>query len=80
MNIDKAKQLKEGDEVYHNSSFYDVANTSIIWDQLMIGVYTDSEHKRVHYIDPNEVYEVIPCYDCQGGGCPTCQGYGKFIQ
>ncbi len=23
-------------------------------------------------------YEEIPCNSCQGGGCPTCNGYGFY--
>lgn len=23
-------------------------------------------------------YEEIPCNNCQGGGCPTCNGYGFY--
>jgi hypothetical protein len=23
-------------------------------------------------------YEEIPCNACQGGGCPTCNGYGFY--
>jgi hypothetical protein len=25
-------------------------------------------------------FEEIPCYACQGGGCPTCNGYGHYLQ
>lgn len=24
--------------------------------------------------------EQVPCYYCQGGGCPDCQGYGYLLQ
>ncbi len=26
------------------------------------------------------VYEKVPCNNCQGGGCPTCNGYGYWEQ
>jgi len=25
-------------------------------------------------------YEDLPCYACQGGGCPVCNGFGTISQ
>lgn len=33
--------------------------------------------KRMNYVNETED---IPCYACQGGGCPVCMGYGYLTQ
>ena len=46
----------------------------------MIGIYDEPKSKHIDYLQPDSVNEVMPCYACQGRGCPVCSGYGRLIQ
>lgn len=80
MTKEKAKKLKSGDEVFFAGSFYQVAEIKEFPHGIMIGIYDDPATKHIDYLNPKSCGEVLPCYACQGGGCPVCSGFGKILQ
>lgn len=81
MTTEKAMLLKEFDEVYFAENIYKVARVKEFPHGIMVGIYDERRHSnRIDYLKPESLGEVIPCNDCQGGGCPTCNGFGRIIQ
>ena len=78
MTPEKAALLKENDDVYFAEAIYKVAEIKEFPHGIMIGIYDEPGH--IDYLNPESVEEVIPCSNCQGGGCPTCNGFGRIIQ
>lgn len=80
MTIEKAKDLKKGDEVFYAGAFYEVAEIKRFPHGVMIGIYDEPKSKHIDYLQPDSVNEVVPCGSCQCGGCPVCGGYGRLAQ
>lgn len=80
MTVETASNLKHGDEVFYAGAYYLVAEIKKFPHGVMIGIYDELNSKHIDYLQPHSVNEVIPCHACQGGGCPTCSGYGTLIQ
>ena len=80
MDTVRAKDLKKGDEVFFAGAFFKVHEIKQFPHGLMIGIYDVPPSDHVGYLNPSDVSEVIPCYACQGGGCPVCGGYGRIVQ
>ncbi len=80
MNTDKVNKLKQGDKIFYGGGFYEVAETKELPHGLMVGIYDEPPKKHIDYLQPENIMEVVPCYACQGGGCPVCGGYGKLTQ
>lgn len=76
----KIMALKEGNEIYYAGNFYEIAEIKDFPHGTMVGIYDEPPTKHIDYLNPSGVKEVVPCYACQGGGCPVCSGYGKLIQ
>ena len=71
--------LQPGNEVCFEGNFYIVAEVKVFPHGKMVGIYNEPQNKHIRYIDPKDIFIVIPCYACQGGGCPVCSGQGKII-
>ena len=71
--------VNAGDTIFFAGAFYEVAEikTSILGD--MVGIYDEPPTKHIDYLNPDSVRIAYPCHTCQGGGCPTCGGYGKIV-
>lgn len=67
------------DYVFFAGSVYKVAEIKEFPHGYMIGIYDEPPTKHIDYINPTDANEVYNCNSCQGGGCPTCQGYGFLI-
>ena len=76
MNIEN---LKAGEEIFYAGSFYEVAEIAKFPHGKMIGIFDETKLNHIDYLNPSIVKEVYPCQACQGGGCPTCSGYGRFV-
>lgn len=80
MTAEQHNRIKEGDEVYYAGDFYRVAEPSKEFPHgVMIGIYDEPPTKHIDYLNPESVNEVLPCPECQGQGCPTCNGYGRIV-
>ena len=80
MTNETAQKLKQGDEIYFAGSFYKVAELKDFPHGIMVGIYDEPPTKHIDYLQPCNIMEALPCYSCQGGGCPVCNGYGIIIQ
>jgi hypothetical protein len=80
MTKEQANNLKQGVKIFYAGAFYEFAEIKEFPHGIMIGVYDEGKSKHVDYLNPESVSEVIPCYACQGGGCPVCSGLGVLIQ
>jgi hypothetical protein len=76
MNIEN---LKVGEEIFYAGSFYEVSEIKDFPHGKMVGIFDEPPSKHIDYLSPSSVNEVYPCYACQGGGCPTCSGYGRIV-
>lgn len=76
MNIEK---IKEGDEVFYAGGFYTVAEVKQFPHGKMVGIFDEPPSNHVDYLNPENVNETQPCPSCQGGGCPTCGGWGLLV-
>jgi hypothetical protein len=76
MNIEN---LKVGEEIFYASRFYEVAEIKEFPHGKMVGIFDEPPSKHIDYLNPSSVNEVYPCNNCQGGGCPTCSGYGRIV-
>jgi hypothetical protein len=81
MKEEVAKGLKRGDEIFFAGSFYPVAEVKEFPHGIMVGVYDEQTHtNHIDWLNPSSLREVLPCYNCQGGGCPVCGGFGRIVQ
>jgi len=78
MKTERAKQLKIGDQIFYAGSFYEVSDLSRI-KYNFVGIYDEPPSKHIDYLNVNNVSEVVPCHNCQGGGCFVCAGYGTIV-
>jgi hypothetical protein len=76
MNVEN---LKAGEEIFYAGSFYEVAEIKDFPHGKMVGIFDEPPSKHIDYLNPSSVNEVYPCNACQGGGCPTCSGYGRIV-
>lgn len=72
-------EIKKGDEVYYAGAFYEVAEIKQFPHGKMIGIYDEKPSKHIDYLNYNNVKKAHNCYNCQGGGCTVCSGFGKLI-
>lgn len=79
MTLENVKKLKPGDTIFFSDSFYEVAEIKEFPHGLMVGIYDDPATKHIDYLNPESINLVLPCYACQGGGCPVCSGIGVII-
>lgn len=75
MDVEK---LSAGDEIFFAGTFYKVAEIKEFPHGKMIGIYDEPPSNHIDYLNPSSVTQVFPCNGCQGGGCPTCSGYGRI--
>ena len=73
------EKLEVGNEIFYAGAFYEVAEIKDFPHGKMIGIYDESPSKHIDYLNPSSVSEVYPCNGCQGGGCPSCAGYGRIV-
>ena len=81
MEIEKANKLKKGDEVIFANHIYTVAKIKQFPHGIMVGIYDESKSNHVDYIQPKTIKQINnktdqPCNNCQGCGCPVCNGTG----
>ena len=74
------REIKKGDFVFFAGSFYEVAEVDLDFPfQDNIAIYDEPPSKHKDYLLKSSVRLALPCYNCQGQGCPTCSGFGKVI-
>jgi len=72
--------MKVGDFIFFSGSFFEVAEVKTFPHGEMIGIYDEKpKSNHVDYLNPSSVLLAQPCPSCQGGGCPTCGGFGKIV-
>lgn len=71
--------MKKGDLIYYAGARYEIAEIKPFPHGDMIGIYDEPPSKHIDYLQKSNVKKTIDCFDCQGGGCPTCNGYGWII-
>lgn len=80
MTTEKARTLKQGDEVYFAGAFYAFAELKEYPHGPMVGIYDERpKNNHIDYLSPDGLGEVLPCTRCQGGGCLDCSGFGKYV-
>jgi len=65
--------------VFYSEQYYEVAEFKQYPHGIMVGIYDEPPTKHIDYLNISSVNEIYSCYNCQGGGCPTCQGYGWLV-
>lgn len=78
MTLEKAKELKQGSEVYYAGSFYEFAELKKFPHGVMIGIYDEANSKHIDYLNVYSVKEVVPCGQCWNG-CPVCGGSARIV-
>jgi len=69
--------MEKGERIFFAGRFYEVAYVAKFPHGKMIAIEDEPNH--IDYISPDSVNAVYPCTSCQGGGCPTCFGYGEIV-
>lgn len=81
MTDNEARALNSGDEIFFGGAFYKVQELRQYPHGLMIGILDEYPiNNHLDYLNPGSVSVVHPCNACQGGGCVTCNGYGRIVQ
>ena len=69
----------KGDYIFYAGAFYEIADPEPSFPfHNMIGIYDEPPSKHIDYIQTSNVEDAVPCNSCQGGGCPTCSGFGML--
>lgn len=71
--------IQKGDKIRYANSDFEVAEVKDFPHGKMIGIYDEPPSKHIDYLNPDSVSVYLPCNGCQGGGCPTCSGYGEIL-
>jgi len=78
--VDNKEKFKEGNYVFFAGAFYEIAK---VFDELpmknFIGVYDEPPTKHIDLLNKDNVKNAVNCNNCQGGGCPTCGGFGMLV-
>lgn len=77
MDIEKAVV---GEEIYYAGAFYQIAEIKDFPHGKMIGIFDEPPSRHIDYLQPENVRHVYNCPSCQGGGCPSCGGYGRVVE
>lgn len=75
-----ARKVKQGDHVYYEGYYYQVAEVIKAPKNNRIGVYDSDDLDYIDYINPKNAKKVYTCHSCQGNGCSVCSGIGKIIE
>jgi hypothetical protein len=73
-------EIKEGEFIFYAGAFYEVAK---VFNELplknFIGIYDEPPTKHIDLLNINNIKRAVHCNNCQGGGCPTCSGFGMMV-
>jgi len=71
--------ILKGDRVLYAGAVYNVAEIKKFPHGEMIGIYDEPPSQHVDYINPKNCKKLYACNNCQGNGCPTCNGFGLLF-